>query len=349
MLKTPVMDIACAILAGGMSKRMGGDKALLMLGGRPLINHVYDKARRVFNDIIIISSRHQHFEGIDAPVMPDILPMKGSLVGVVSALIYHSAPYVCVLACDMPNLSERALKYMAGEAHGEDVIIPRTVHGYEALHAIYNRSCISRFLSSAGRNHLKITRVFPYFSVRELTDEAAFMQRGRYVFANINTKEDLLAASELFETTDLKVRQMKQEDLGDILAIEKKSFKSPWTKRLFEETLFSPISANFVITVSDELVGYLCLYTVEDEAHILNIAVSPQHRQKGYASALMDRVIEQLGEKGITQYYLEVRESNSEALGLYRKFGFVAIGKRKKYYTDTNEDALVMHLAQGNG
>ena len=328
---------------------MGGDKALLMLGGRPLINHVYDKARRVFKDIIIISSRHPHFEGIDAPVKPDIFPMKGSMVGVVSGLMYSSAPYVCVLACDMPNLSEGALRYMAEEAHGEDVIVPRTVHGYEALHAIYNRSCISRFLSSIERNRLKITGVFPHLTVRELRDETAFLRRGRYVFANINTKEDLLAASELYEPTDLNVREMKQDDLRDILAIENKSFKSPWTKRLFEETLFSPIAANFVITAGDEIVGYLCLYTVEDEAHILNIAISPAHRQKGHASVLMDKVIEQMGEKGITQYYLEVREGNNEALGLYRKFGFTAIGKRKKYYTDTNEDALVMHLAQGNG
>ena len=343
------MNIACAILAGGMSRRMGVDKALLMVGGRPLINHVYDKARRVFKDVMIISSRHSGFEGIDAPVMPDILPAGGSIVGVVSALLYHSAPYVCILACDMPNLSERALAYMAGEVRGEDVIVPRTVHGYEALHAIYNRSCISFLLGSIGRSRFKITGVYPYLTVRELTDETVFLKKGQYVFSNINTKGDLLAASKLYETADPVVREMTREDLHDVLAIEKKSFKSPWTKKLFEETLFSPISANFVITAGDRLVGYLCLYTVVDEAHILNIAVSPAHRQQGYATALLEEVIENLGEKGISHYYLEVREGNYEAQGLYRKFGFVAIGKRKKYYTDTNEDALVMHLSQGNG
>ena len=343
------MEIGCAIIAGGMSRRMGGDKALIMLGGRPLINHVYEKARRVFRDIMIISSRHSQFDGIDAPVRPDVLPVKGSIVGVVSALMYSSAPYVCVLACDMPNLSEASLAYMVGEIHGEDVIIPRTVHGYEALHAIYNRSCIPFFLSAIGRNRLKITGVFPYLTVKELRDETRFLRRGQYVFSNINTKEELAAASTGQETTDLTVRGMGKKDLRDVLAIEKRSFKSPWTKKLFEETLFSPISMNFVITAGNELVGYLCLYTVEPEAHILNVAISPAHRQKGYASALMDRVIEELGGKGITQYYLEVREGNNEALGLYRKFGFAAIGKRKKYYTDTNEDALVMHLSRGNG
>jgi len=325
------------------------DKALLMLGGRPLINHVYDKARRVFEDVMIISSHHSRFDGIDAPVMPDILPARGSIAGVASALLYHSTPYVCILACDMPNLSEEALAYMAKEVRGQDVIVPRTIHGYEALHAIYNRSCISFFLGSIGRGRLKITGVFPYLTVRELRDESVFVRRGQYVFWNINTQEDLLAASKLYDAAGPQVREMKREDLRDILAIEKESFKSPWTKRLFEETLLSPISANFVIIAEGGLVGYLCLYTVEDEAHILNIAVSPEHRQQGYATALLEKVIENLGEKGISHYYLEVREGNYEAQGLYHKFGFVAIGKRKKYYTDTNEDALVMHLAQGNG
>ena len=130
-VKHHVSDIACAILAGGRSVRMGKDKAVLTLGDRPLINHVYDTVRRVFGNVIILSNHHDHFEGIDAPVLPDLLPMKGAVVGVVSALIYTSAPYVCVLACDMPNLSEKALAYMAGEIHGEDVIIPRTPLGYE--------------------------------------------------------------------------------------------------------------------------------------------------------------------------------------------------------------------------
>jgi molybdenum cofactor guanylyltransferase len=197
LTKTPAVNIACAILAGGRSIRMGKDKAVLTLGDRSLINHVYDKARRVFDRVIILSNHHNHFEEIDAPVLPDVLPIKGSIVGVVSALIYTSAPYVCVLACDMPNLSEQALAYMANEVHGEDVIIPRTVYGYEPLHAIYSRSCISPFLTSIGRNRLKVGSVFPYVSVRELRDEAPFLQDGRLVFTNINTQEDLLAASEL--------------------------------------------------------------------------------------------------------------------------------------------------------
>ena len=198
MFETPSHEIACAILAGGRSARLGKDKVVLELGGRPLINQVFDKARRVFENVIILSNHHGRFEGIDAPVLPDALPVKGSVVGIVSALLYTGAPYVCVLACDMPNLSEKALAYMTGEVHGEDIIIPRTVYGYEPLHAIYGRSCISHFLRSIGRNRMKIGGIFPYVSLKELRDETKFSQGGRPVFININTEEDLRAASKFY-------------------------------------------------------------------------------------------------------------------------------------------------------
>ncbi len=345
MVKTEGMDISCAIIAGGRNRRMGRDKATLMLGDRPMINRVYETVRGVFEDIIIVSSYHREFAGIDAPVLPDVMPMRGSMVGIASALMHVSSRYVFVVACDMPNLSEKALRYMMARARGEDVIIPRTRYGYEALHAIYNRSCLSEFITAITKGKFKITDVFPYLVVKELGEHPVFLQRGRAVFTNVNTEEDLLAATRFDKGRDVEIRTMTENDLPQVLVIEKGSFTSPWTKRLFEEALFSPIAENFVITTETEVTGYLCFYTVEDEAHILNIAVHPGKRNMGYASALMAGVIEGLKEKGITQFYLEVREGNKEALRLYDKFGFKAIGKRKKYYTDTNEDALVMLLA----
>ena len=341
------MDISCAILAGGTSRRMGRDKTTVTLFGRSLIQHVYEKAARVFDNIIILSRHHGHFEGIDAPVLPDVLPQRGAMVGIASALLYASTPYVFILACDMPNLNEKTLAYMAGEVHGEDVVIPHTHFGYEALHAIYNRSSLSYFLTSIERQRFMITDVLPYLSVRELGEHPLFVQKGQSVFANINREEELSAASQFDGAGVGEIRAMGAPDLEGVIAIEKRSFPTPWTKRLFEEALLSPIAANFIIETGEGLAGYLCLYTVEDEAHILNIAIQPDLRKKGYASVLMRHVIERLKEKGIAQFYLEVREGNKEAIRLYHGFGFIPIGKRKKYYTDTNEDALVMHLAIG--
>jgi molybdopterin-guanine dinucleotide biosynthesis protein A len=192
------MDVTCAILAGGKSRRMGRDKATLKLGDRFLINHAYDIARKVFGRVIILSSRHSHFPGIDAPVLPDVLPPSAPIVGIVSALLHASTPYVFVVACDMPNLSEEAFQYMLGEAHGgEDVIVPRTQFGFEPLHALYNRSCISCFLTAIRKNRLKIPDTFCYLSVRELECHPSFQHKGHPVFTNINTKEDLSIIREI--------------------------------------------------------------------------------------------------------------------------------------------------------
>jgi ribosomal-protein-alanine N-acetyltransferase len=298
---------------------------------------------------MIISSRHEGFEGIDAPVLPDVIPVKGAIVGISSALIYAPTAYVFVLGCDMPNVSEEALSYMVRQVNGEDVIIPRVPLGWEALHAIYGKSCIRPFLTAIWEKRFKIPALFPSLNVKELGEDPMFIHRGRSVFLNVNSENELAGASELANENEYDVRAMTASDLDRVLLIERLSFGLPWTRRLFEEALFSLIAANFVITVNERVVGYMCLYTVEDEAHILNVAIHPDRRKKGYGAALMGRVVDILKKQGITQFYLEVREGNLDAIRLYRKFGFVAVGKRKKYYTDTNEDALVMHLLSGNG
>ena len=144
---------------------------------------------------------------------------------------------------------------------------------------------------------------------------------------------------------DESIRAVSLDDLDDIMEIEKLSFVAPWTKRLFEETLISPISSSFIMKQGQATLGYIILYSVADEAHILNIAVHPQYRGKGCASSLIKHVLEFFEEKkDVHEFFLEVREGNMCAISLYKRFGFEKIGKRKKYYSETNEDALVMCL-----
>ena len=144
---------------------------------------------------------------------------------------------------------------------------------------------------------------------------------------------------------DESIRAVSLDDLDDIIEIEKLSFVSPWTKRLFEETLISPISSSFIMKKDQATLGYIILYSVADEAHILNIAVHPRYRGKGCASSLIKHVLDYFEEKkDVHEFFLEVREGNMGAIRLYKRFGFEKIGKRKKYYSETNEDALVMCL-----
>lgn len=138
---------------------------------------------------------------------------------------------------------------------------------------------------------------------------------------------------------------MEEEDLDEVLFIENRSFVSPWSRRLFVEALVYPLSRNYALkTLSKKTVGYANFYVVQHEAHVLNIAIHPECRRKGLAIHLLKHTIEELSSKGVTEFYLEVREGNGEAIRLYRKFGFEFVGRRKKYYSETNEDALVMCL-----
>jgi molybdopterin-guanine dinucleotide biosynthesis protein A len=185
------MDVTCAILAGGKSTRMGRDKATLEVCNKPLIQQVYEKAQRVFRKILIVSSHHEQLCGIEAPIVKDILPIRSSIVGIASALLSANTPYVFVLACDMPFVTAQSIEHVLGEVHGEDIIIPRTQYGYEALHAVYNRSCLSTMLTHIGLQRLKITDLLPFVSVREVGEHPAFTNRGVSVFTNINVQEDL--------------------------------------------------------------------------------------------------------------------------------------------------------------
>lgn len=147
-------------------------------------------------------------------------------------------------------------------------------------------------------------------------------------------------------SSDLTIREMGESDLDGILAIEKRSFGDPWSPRLFRETMLFPHSINFVMESADgEIIGYLNLYLIAQEGHLLNLAVHPDWRRQGLATTILSHTIEHIRERDALYLFLEVREKNQSAIGLYKKFGFEVVGKRKRYYAETNEDALVMQLA----
>jgi len=140
------------------------------------------------------------------------------------------------------------------------------------------------------------------------------------------------------------IREMLRNDVAQILSIEIRSFVAPWTRGLFEETLSSPIYLNLVMETEGAVVGYIILYTVADEGHVMSVAVHPDHRQKGHGARLLSHALRYCAQNSVSVCFLEVRESNEAAQALYRRFGFNVIGKRKRYYPETNEDALVMRL-----
>jgi ribosomal-protein-alanine N-acetyltransferase len=136
---------------------------------------------------------------------------------------------------------------------------------------------------------------------------------------------------------------MTLEDLDDVLAIERASFQTPWSRGAFRyELTQNRVARSVVARVGGRLVGYLCLWEIGHEIHITNLAVHPTFRRRGSARALLAHTLEQARQGGVELVFLEVRPTNVEALTLYESFGFRIIGRRKGYYLDTGEDALVM-------
>ncbi len=141
----------------------------------------------------------------------------------------------------------------------------------------------------------------------------------------------------------LSLAPMTLDDLDEVLAIERASFQTPWSRGAFRyELTQNRVARSVVVRAGPQLAGYLCLWEIGHEIHITNLAVHPSFRRRGIARALLGSILEDARQSGIELIFLEVRPTNVEAVALYENFGFRVIGRRKGYYFDTGEDALVM-------
>lgn len=141
------------------------------------------------------------------------------------------------------------------------------------------------------------------------------------------------------------ITDMKEADLSEVLKIEDQSFSDPWSCNMFKAELSNTFSNIWLARDGNgALMGYICFWIIEDEAHILDLAVDPVYRGKGVGSLLMSASLDYWDRESIRVVYLEVRESNMTARNLYEKFGFKIMMKRVKYYRRPVEDAFIMGL-----
>ena len=138
------------------------------------------------------------------------------------------------------------------------------------------------------------------------------------------------------------VRPMLSEDLNQVVEIEKVSMPSPWSKELFEEELKREVARYFVAEIDSRVVGYMGYWEAPQEAHIINLAIDPSSRQKGLGFQMMEYCLRFAYNMGARLATLEVRESNEAAQRLYEKMNFRTVAIRKKYYSDNQENAIVM-------
>jgi len=154
-----------------------------------------------------------------------------------------------------------------------------------------------------------------------------------------------MAAREPVPRTTL--RDMRRDDLGTVLEIERRSFAQPWSQAFFEKELATPF-ARLIVAVAEEdardrVVGYCCRWRVTDEVHLLNVAVHPEHRGVGHGRELVTAIVDEARRGRARVVFLEVRAGNVVARRLYRQLGFRDLGVRRSYY-GPGQDAIVMEL-----
>jgi ribosomal-protein-alanine N-acetyltransferase len=141
-------------------------------------------------------------------------------------------------------------------------------------------------------------------------------------------------------TAPLTIRPLTYSDLPRVIAIERRAFPTPWSLAMFVLELSKPSRVCLAALDGPDLVGYLICARYADVWHLMNIAVDPSARRRGFAGALLEGMLGQAGPG--ESYTLEVRTSNAGAIALYERFGFRSAGTRPRYYHDTGEDALIM-------
>lgn len=191
-------NFTLAIIAGGKSSRMGTDKAFVRILGKSLIEHMIDRTADIGqSETILITNRLADYAHLTLRMYEDVVPDKGSLGGIYTAIYYSSQPYTLVLACDMPFVNPDLLCYLAVLRNGDwfDVIVPRVNDYPQGLHAIYNKECLDPIAARLEHDELKVIGFYDEMRVRYIDSaEYEIFDEHGLTFYNVNTPEELQEA-----------------------------------------------------------------------------------------------------------------------------------------------------------
>jgi molybdopterin-guanine dinucleotide biosynthesis protein A len=204
--------VSVAILAGGMSRRMGRNKAMLKISSRTLIQIVADRVSAAAGETFVVASNGQPYEELGFRVVPDVLPNTGALGGVYSALRSARFDHCLVVACDMPLIDPGLLQYMIDLPRGYDVAIPvlpadRSDQGgsetFETLHAIYAKSALPVIERHLGAGRLKIADILESLRVSRIEQNVIRRYDPEFLsFFNVNSRADFEKLRELLGSDD---------------------------------------------------------------------------------------------------------------------------------------------------
>jgi molybdopterin-guanine dinucleotide biosynthesis protein A len=192
------MRVTGVVQAGGKSTRMGGEpKALMELGGTPLIARVVAVVREVVDDVLLVTNTPDLYRFLGLPMVADVFPDHGSLGGIYSGLAAAPGDVAFTVACDMPFLHAAVARLVVDRAGEADVVIPRAGE-LQTLHAAYGKACLPHMRARLDAGRLKITGFFEAVRVLEVPEsEVARHADPATVFMNVNTPEELARARAL--------------------------------------------------------------------------------------------------------------------------------------------------------
>ncbi len=142
--------------------------------------------------------------------------------------------------------------------------------------------------------------------------------------------------------SEIIIRKMQGSDLQEVCEIEKENFSLPWSEKSFLESMERTDTVFLVALAGEEVAGYIGCYCIAGTGEITNVAVKASHRRKGIGGMMLQKLYEEGAALDTQEYFLEVRESNDAAIGLYSRQGFVKEGVRKNFYEKPVENAVIM-------
>ena len=203
MAKTAV-PCSGVILSGGLSSRYNGEnKALLRVGGRRIMDHLYGIFSELFDEIILVTNEPRQFLEWDLHIVTDIHAVRSSLTGIHTGLFYSSNPFAFFTACDTPFLKKELVQTLLENIdENVDIVWPQTKVGIEPLCAVYSKRCLQAADSHIRGNKFKIQRAFRRFRKKEVSEEILREKDPELLsFFNVNTPEDLARAESMVQRT----------------------------------------------------------------------------------------------------------------------------------------------------
>lgn len=351
-------NFAGFILVGGKSSRMGEDKFSLDLNGKTFLEIATETLQK-FGDVSFVVSRDKGQATRDKgqKIVTDIYQNRGALSGIHVALVNSKSDWTIILACDYPFVSVELIRFLTSAAEKEnkfDAVAPIQKDGkIQPLCAIYKTETCREILSEMLENEAE------NYSVRDFLNriqtryiefsEIAHLSNSEHFFFNVNTPEDFVLAAKIQENHAKKeyveIVQMSADDIEEVMKIQLEGKLSFWSFDDYQDEINRTNSFSIVAKFNDQVVGFLVARIISEDycAELYNIGVDLSFRRKKVGNKLLESFIKHCLDNSLEKIFLEVRESNQTAIEFYLKHNFTVLSKRKNFYTNPTENAILMN------